>query len=435
MKTNIPTKTINVITMGCSKNLVDSEKLMGQLKQNNLEVTHESNSESDYVIINTCGFIKDAKEESIETILNYIEAKKAGLIKKVFVMGCLSERYLKDLKEELIDADGIYGVHDMEAIIEDIGADYKKELIGERMLSTPKHYAYLKVSEGCDRTCSFCAIPIIRGKNISLSIEDLILEATKLSNLGVKELILIAQDLTYYGVDLYGKKMLGKLLEELSNIKGIEWIRLHYTYPTQFPDDVLQLMKDKNNICNYMDIPLQHISDRILTSMKRGHKGSTTRKLLKKFREFVPDINIRTTMIVGYPGETEEEFQELLDFVKESRFDRLGAFTYSPEEDTPAFPLGDNIDEDTKIERLNRLMELQENISFEKNEEKIDKTLKVLIDRKEDAEYFGRTEYDSPEVDNEVIIESPNELIIGNFYNVKITGAEAFDLRGEIIAI
>jgi ribosomal protein S12 methylthiotransferase len=435
MKTNIPTKTINVITMGCSKNLVDSEKLMGQLKQNNLEVTHESNSESDYVIINTCGFIKDAKEESIETILNYIEAKKAGLIKKVFVMGCLSERYLKDLKEELIDADGIYGVHDMEAIIEDIGADYKKELIGERMLSTPKHYAYLKVSEGCDRTCSFCAIPIIRGKNISLSIEDLILEATKLSNLGVKELILIAQDLTYYGVDLYGKKMLGKLLEELSNIKGIEWIRLHYTYPTQFPDDVLQLMKDKNNICNYMDIPLQHISDRILTSMKRGHKGSTTKKLLKKFREFVPDINIRTTMIVGYPGETEEEFQELLDFVKESRFDRLGAFTYSPEEDTPAFPLGDNIDEDTKIERLNRLMELQEDISFEKNEEKIGKTLKVLIDRKEDAEYFGRTEYDSPEVDNEVIIESPNELIIGNFYNVKITGAEAFDLRGEIIAI
>jgi len=434
MKTNIPTKTINVITMGCSKNLVDSEKLMGQLKQNNLKVSHESNTESDYVIINTCGFIKDAKEESIETILNYIEAKKAGLIKKVFIMGCLSERYLDDLKEDLIDADGIYGVHDMEAIIEDIGADYKKELIGERMLSTPKHYAYLKISEGCDRTCSFCAIPLIRGKNISLPIEELVIEAKKLRDQGVKEIMLIAQDLTYYGVDLYGKKMLGKLLEKLSNIDGLEWIRLHYTYPTQFPDDVLQLMKEKSNICHYMDIPLQHISDRILTSMKRGHKGSTTRKLLKKFREFMPDINIRTTMIVGYPGETEEEFQELLDFVKESRFDRLGAFTYSPEEDTPAFVIEDNISEDEKMDRLNRLMELQEEISFEKNEEKIGRTLKVIIDRKEGAEYYGRTEYDSPEVDNEVIIETNNKLIVGDFYKVKITGAEAFDLRGEIIS-
>jgi len=433
MKTNIPTQKINVITMGCSKNLVDSEKLMGQLKHNNLEVTHESNAESDYVIINTCGFIKDAKEESIETILNYIEAKKAGLIKKVFVMGCLSERYIDDLKEELKDADGIYGVHDMEAIIADIGADYKKDLVGERMLSTPKHYAYLKVSEGCDRTCSFCAIPLIRGKNISLSIESLIIEAEKLRDKGVKEIMLIAQDLTYYGVDLYGKKMLGVLLEKLSNIEGLEWIRLHYTYPTQFPDDVLQLMKDKSNICHYMDIPLQHINDRILTSMKRGHNGSTTRSLLKKFREFVPDINIRTTMIVGYPGETEEEFQELLDFVEESRFDRLGAFTYSPEEDTPAFEHEDDVSEDIKVDRLNRLMELQEEISFEKNEEKIGKTLKVIIDRKEGNEYFGRTEYDSPEVDNEVIIEVSEELTIGDFYNVKITGAEAFDLRGELV--
>lgn len=433
MKTNIPTKTINVITMGCSKNLVDSEKLMGQLKLNNLEVTHESNIESDYVIINTCGFIKDAKEESIETILNFIEAKKAGLIKKVFVMGCLSERYLDDLKEELIDADGIYGVHDMEEIISDIGADYKKDLIGERLLSTPKHYAYLKVSEGCDRTCSFCAIPLIRGKNISLPIEELVTEAEKLRDNGVKEIMLIAQDLTYYGVDLYGQKMLGKLLEELSCIKGIEWIRLHYTYPTQFPDDVLQLMKEKSNICNYMDIPLQHINDRILTSMKRGHKGSTTRKLLKKFREFVPDINIRTTMIVGYPGETEEEFQELLDFVKESRFDRLGAFTYSPEEDTPAYPIADDVSEETKTDRLNRLMELQEQISFEKNEDKIGKIFKVIIDKKEGNEYFGRTEYDSPEVDNEVIIETAENLVTGEFYKVKITGAEAFDLRGEVI--
>ena len=291
--------------MGCSKNLVDSEKLMGQLKINHLEVTHESDEESDYVIINTCGFIKDAKEESIETILNFIEAKKHGLIKKVYMMGCLSERYIEDFKNEFPDLDGIYGVNNLQEIIEDIGVDYRKELIGERMLTTPKHYAYLKVSEGCDRTCAFCAIPLIRGKHISLPIEELIIEAEKLSKLGVKELILIAQDLTFYGVDIYGKKMLADLLEKLSNIAGIEWIRLHYTYPTQFPDEVLQLMKEKINICHYMDIPLQHINDRILKAMKRGHDGNTTRNLLKKFRKYVPDINIRSTLIVGFPGETE----------------------------------------------------------------------------------------------------------------------------------
>ncbi len=432
MKTNIEKRKINVITMGCSKNLVDSEKLMGQLKYNNLEVSHESDTQADYVVINTCGFIKDAKEESIEAILNLLDAKKAGLVKKVYVMGCLSERYLNDLKSEFTDADGIYGAHNLEEIVNDIGADYKKDLIGERVISTPSHYAYLKISEGCDRTCAFCAIPLIRGKHISLSMEDIITEAEKLSANGVKEIMLIAQDLTYYGLDLYGKKMLGKLLEKLSEVKGIEWIRLHYTYPTQFPDDVLQLMKDKSNICHYMDIPLQHINDRILTSMKRGHTGATTRNLLKKFREFVADINIRTTLIVGYPGETEEEFQELLDFVAESKFDRLGAFTYSPEENTSAFKLEDNVSEEVKVDRLNRLMDLQTQISLEKNESRIGNIYKVIIDRKEGNQYFGRTEYDSPEVDNEVIITPERELKIGEFYQVKIVGADSFDLIGEL---
>jgi len=432
MKTNIAKRKINVITMGCSKNLVDSEKLMGQLRYNNLEVSHESDAEADYVVINTCGFIKDAKEESIETILNLLEAKKAGLVKKVYVMGCLSERYLDDLKAEFTDADGIYGAHNLEEIVNDIGADYKKDLIGERVISTPSHYAYLKVSEGCNRTCAFCAIPLIRGKHISLPMEDLVIEAEKLAAKGVKEIMLIAQDLTYYGVDIYGKKMLGELLDKLSEVKGIEWIRLHYTYPTQFPDNVLQLMKDKSNICHYMDIPLQHINDRILKSMKRGHTGETTRNLLKKFREYVADINIRTTLIVGYPGETEEEFQELLDFVTESKFDRLGAFTYSPEENTGAFELEDDVSEEVKVDRLNRLMDLQGQISLEKNEAKIGNTYKVIIDRKEGDEYYGRTEYDSPEVDNEVIISPENELKIGEFYQVKIVGADSFDLIGEL---
>jgi ribosomal protein S12 methylthiotransferase len=432
MQTNISKRKINVITMGCSKNLVDSEKLMGQLKYNNLEVAHESDAEADYVVINTCGFIKDAKEESIETILNFLDAKKAGLVKKVYVMGCLSERYLEDLKSEFTDADGIYGAHNLEEIVNDIGADYKKDLIGERVISTPSHYAYLKVSEGCNRTCAFCAIPLIRGKHISLPMEEIIIEAEKLSAKGVKEIMLIAQDLTYYGVDIYGKKMLGELLDKLSDVKGIEWIRLHYTYPTQFPDNVLQMMKDKSNICHYMDIPLQHINDRILKSMKRGHTGETTRNLLKKFREYVADINIRTTLIVGYPGETEEEFQELLDFVAESKFDRLGAFTYSPEENTSAFELEDNVSEEVKVERLNRLMDLQGQISLEKNEARIGNTYKVIIDRKEGKDYFGRTEYDSPEVDNEVIITPKDNLKIGEFYQVKIIGADSFDLIGEI---
>jgi len=426
-------KKVNVVTLGCSKNLVDSEMLMGQLRENNVEVSHESGEESDVVIINTCGFIQDAKEESIDTIINFIDAKKAGLIEKVYVMGCLSERYHDELKKEFDEVDAVFGVHDMKEIIEEIGVNYKKELIGERLITTPKHYAYLKVSEGCDRSCSFCAIPLIRGKNVSIKIEDLIIEAKKLVAKGVKELILIAQDLTYYGVDIYGKKKLGELIDQLSKIEGVEWIRLHYTYPTQFPDDVLELMKERENICNYIDIPLQHISDRILTSMKRGHKGEVSRKLIKKFRSEIPDMTIRTTMIVGYPGETEEEFQELLDFVRESKFERMGAFTYSPEENTPAFVLEDDIPEEVKIDRLNKLLALQEEISMERNQEKIDKTFKVLIDRYEDGTYYGRSEYDSPEVDNEVIIETNDKLTIGDFYQVKIDEAAPFDLFGHIV--
>jgi ribosomal protein S12 methylthiotransferase len=405
---------------------------MGQLQKNKLIVQHESGEKSDIVVINTCGFIQDAKEESIETILNFIKAKKEGLIEKVYVMGCLSERYRDEIEKEFDDVDAVFGVHDLKEIIEEIGVDYKKDLVGERLLTTPSHYAYLKVSEGCDRTCSFCAIPVIRGKNISLSIEDLVTEAHKLAKKGVKELILIAQDLTYYGVDLYGKKMLGALIDKLSKIEGIEWIRLHYTYPTQFPDDVLEMMKERDNICNYIDIPLQHITDRILLSMKRGHKGEVSRNLIKKFRSEIPEMSIRTTMIVGYPGETEEEFEELLDFVRESKFDRMGAFTYSPEENTPAFVLEDDIPEEVKIDRLNRLMALQEEISLERNQEKIGKTFKVLIDKFEDGAYYGRTEFDSPEVDNEVILENESDLNIGDFYMVNITDADPFDLRGSI---
>ncbi len=430
---NISKSRINFITMGCSKNLVDSEKVMAQLKMNNLEVTHESGEIADYVVVNTCGFIQDSKEESIEVILNLLDKKAEGEIRKVFVMGCLSERYLDELKSEFVDLDGIYGVNDMQQIVEDIGADYKKELIGERMLTTPKHYAYLKVSEGCDRTCAFCAIPNIRGKNVSLSIEALTNETIQLAKKGVKELILIAQDLTYYGVDLYGRKRLGDLLKELVKVEGIEWIRLHYTYPTQFPNDVLELMKNETKICHYMDIPLQHINDRILTSMRRGHSGDTTRKLVDRFRNYVPDINIRTTLIVGYPGETEVEFNELLDFVKKYKFDRLGAFTYSPEEGTPAFVIEDDVPEEVKIDRLNQLMDIQEQISLDKNEARIGNTYKVLIDKYENGNYYGRTQYDSPEVDNEVIINNETELEIGEFYQVLVSEAEAFDLIGSVI--
>lgn len=432
MKTKSKNKTINIITMGCSKNLVDSEHLMGQLNANNLRVVHESDAErNDIVIINTCGFIKDAKEESIDMILSAVEAKKAGDVEKVYVMGCLSERYKKELPEEIDGVDGFYGAADLKKIVHDLGADYKSELVGERMITTPSHYAYLKISEGCDRKCSFCAIPLIRGKHQSVPMEELLIEAEKLAKKGVKELILIAQDLIYYGIDIYKKQALAEMLTALVKIEGIEWIRLHYTFPTNFPLEVLEIIKNQEKITNYIDIPLQHISDRILRSMKRGHTGNGTRELVKSMREKVPDVALRTTFIVGYPGETEAEFEELLQFVKEARFDRLGVFTYSPEEDTAAFKLDDDISEDIKQERKEKLMEIQEEISFEINQKRIGKIFKVLIDRYEKPYFIGRTQYDSPEVDNEVLITAKaKSLKIGQFYNIRINEADSFDLYG-----
>lgn len=421
--------------MGCSKNLVDSEHLMGQLKANDLRVVHESNDEeSDIVIINTCGFIADAKEESIDMILDAVEAKKAGEIEKVYVMGCLSERYKKELPEEIDGVDGFYGAADLHRIIEDLGANYKSELVGERLLTTPSHYAYLKISEGCDRKCSFCAIPLIRGKHKSVPKEELLIEAQKLADKGVKELILIAQDLIWYGIDIYKKQALAELVKELAKIEGIEWIRLHYTFPTNFPEDVLDLIREEPKVTNYIDIPLQHISDRLLRSMKRGHTGKGTRALVKSMREKIPGVAIRTTFIVGYPGETEEEFNELLEYVKEERFERLGVFTYSPEEDTSAFKLEDDVPEDVKQARKELLMEVQQSISEEINQNRIGDTYKVIIDRQEDIYYVGRTEYDSPDVDNEVLIcGEQSELQIGSFYNILITKADSFDIYGKVM--
>jgi ribosomal protein S12 methylthiotransferase len=424
------TKKVNIITLGCSKNLVDSENLLGELKARGMEVMHESEQESDYVIINTCGFIGDAKEESIDTILQYAGAKKEGLFEKLFVTGCLSQRYADHLRKEIHEVDGFYGTEDIPAILKDLGFDPKKDLHGERFLTTPSHYAYLKISEGCDRKCSFCAIPLIRGKHKSRSIESLVEEAERLVDKGVKELILIAQDLTWYGKDLYREQKLAELLERLSDVEGLEWIRLHYAYPASFPMEVLEVMRERENICNYLDIPLQHISDPVLKSMKRGINAADSRKLIKEIREKVPGIAIRTTMLVGYPGETEEDFRELLDFVKESRFERLGVFTYSPEEGTSSFDLEDNVPEDVKQRRLEELLEVQQSISLELNELKIDQAFRVLIDGKEGDVWTGRTEFDSPEVDNEVIINEPG-LNEGNFYDIRITSASEFDLYGE----
>lgn len=420
--------------MGCSKNLVDSEHLMGQLKANDLRVVHETNEKSDIVIINTCGFIADAKEESIDMILDALEAKKAGEVEKVYVMGCLSERYKKELPDEIDGVDGFYGAADLPKIVRDLGADYKTELVGERLLTTPSHYAYLKISEGCDRKCSFCAIPLIRGKHKSVPQEELLIEAQKLADKGVKELILIAQDLIWYGIDIYKKQALSELVKELAKIEGIEWIRLHYTFPTNFPEDVLDLIRDEPKVTNYIDIPLQHISDHLLRSMKRGHTGKGTRALVKSMREKVPGVAIRTTFIVGYPGETEEDFNELLEYVKEERFERLGVFTYSAEEDTAAFKLEDDVPEEIKQERKEKLMEVQESISAEINQGRIGDIYKVIIDREEDIYYVGRTEYDSPEVDNEVLIcGEQSELQIGSFYNILITKADSFDLYGKVM--
>ena len=431
MKTK-PKQKINIITMGCSKNLVDSEQLMRQLKDN-YDVVHESEKEdADIIIINTCGFIADAKQESIDTILNFSEAKKTGKIKKVYVMGCLSQRYKKELSEEMPEVDAFYGVNDLTDLLKTLEIDLKTQLLGERMLTTPKHYAYLKIAEGCNRNCSFCAIPLIRGKNISKPMEDLLAEAEWLVKQGVKELILIAQDLTYYGMDLYKKRKLAELLEKLSAIKGLEWIRLHYTYPASFPMEVIKVMAKHDNICKYLDIPLQHINSNILASMKRNIDGSKTRELVAKMRAKVPGISIRTTLIVGYPGETYAQFEELKRFVAESKFERLGVFTYSPEENTSAYKLKDNISAKTKEKRRSEIMELQQLISADINNAKIGKVYKTIIDRKEGDYWIGRTEFDSPEVDNEVLITSDKKLSMGNFYQVKITHAEDYDLYGIV---
>ena len=425
---------INVITLGCSKNVYDSEVLMGQLKASGKDVEHEAPAEREgnIVVINTCGFINNAKEESINTILEYVDKKDQGIVDKVFVTGCLSERYRPDLEAEIPNVDQYFGTTDLPLLLKALGADYKHELLGERLTTTPKNYAYLKIAEGCDRPCSFCAIPIMRGKHVSQSIEKLVKEAEGLAKNGVKELILIAQDLTYYGLDLYKKRNLAELLENLVKVEGIEWIRLHYAFPTGFPMDVLELMKNEPKICNYLDIPLQHISDNILKSMRRGTTQEKTTQLLKDFRAAVPGITIRTTLIVGYPGETEEDFEILKNWVKEMRFERLGCFAYSHEENTHAFTLEDDVPEEVKQTRATEIMDLQAQISWDLNQEKLDKTFKCIIDRKEGQYFIGRTESDSPDVDNEVLIDaSKHYLKTGEFANIKIFDATEFDLYGE----
>jgi len=423
---------INVITLGCSKNTYDSEVLMGQLKASGKDVVHEQ--EGNIVVINTCGFINNAKEESINTILEYVDKKENGIVDKVFVTGCLSERYRPDLEKEIPNVDQYFGTTDLPLLLKALGADYKHELLGERLTTTPKNYAYLKIAEGCDRPCSFCAIPIMRGKHVSQTIEKLVKEAEGLAKNGVKELILIAQDLTYYGLDLYKKRNLAELLENLVKVEGIEWIRLHYAFPTGFPMDVLELMKREPKICNYIDIPLQHISDNILKSMRRGTTKEKTTKLLKDFRAAVPGMTIRTTLIVGYPGETKEDFEIMRDWVQEMKFERLGCFTYSHEENTHAYLLEDNVPEEVKQARAAEIMDLQSQISWDLNQEKVGQTFKCIIDRKEGQYFIGRTEFDSPDVDNEVLIDASKFYVkTGDFINVKIIEATEFDLYGEPI--
>lgn len=418
---------INVVTLGCSKNVYDSEVLMGQLKANGKEVVHEQ--EGNIVVINTCGFIDNAKEESVNTILEFVDKKQQGLVDKVFVTGCLSERYKPDLQKEIPDVDQYFGTTELPQLLKVLGADYKHELIGERLTTTPKNYAYLKISEGCDRPCSFCAIPLMRGKHVSKPIEELVIEAQKLAKKGVKELILIAQDLTYYGLDIYQKRNLAALLDALVAVEGIEWIRLHYAFPTGFPMEVLEVMKRESKICNYIDIPLQHIADPVLKSMRRGTTYEKTNALLRKFRELMPEMAIRTTLIVGYPGETEEDFQVLKNWVKEMRFERLGCFTYSHEENTHAFSLEDDVPQEVKQQRAQEIMDLQAQISWDLNQEKIGKTFKCIIDRKEGMYFVGRTEFDSPDVDNEVLIDATQHYVkVGDFCEVEITDATEFDL-------
>ena len=421
---------INVVTLGCSKNIYDSEVLMGQLRASNKEVVHEE--EGNVVVINTCGFIANAKEESVNTILEYVQKKEAGEVDKVFVTGCLSERYKPDLMEEIPNVDEYFGTSDLPNLLKALGADYKHELLGERLTTTPKNYAYLKIAEGCDRPCSFCAIPLMRGKHKSKPMEALVTEAEGLAANGVRELILIAQDLTYYGLDPYKKRNLAELLRQLVKVDGIDWIRLHYAFPTGFPMDVLEVMRMEPKICNYIDIPLQHIADPILKSMRRGTTRSKTTQLLKDFRTAVPEMAIRTTLIVGYPGETEEDFQILKEWVKAMRFERLGCFTYSHEENTHAYTLEDDVPEVVKQQRANEIMEIQSQISWELNQEKIGKRFRCIFDRKEGIHFVGRTEYDSPDVDNEVLVDARKHYLkLGEFVDIQIVDALDYDLYGE----
>ena len=436
MKTKTLKKNkVNVVTLGCSKNIFDSEVMMAQLKGNKFEVEHESqHDDAEIVIINTCGFIDNAKQESIDTIIRYADAKSEGLVSKVYVTGCLSERYRDELEKEIPEVDAFFGTRELPRLLKTLKADYKHELIGERLLTTPNHYAYFKIAEGCDRPCSFCAIPIMRGKHVSTPIEELVKQAQGLAAKGVKELMLIAQDLTYYGLDIYKKRALAELIDKLADVEGIEWIKLHYAFPSGFPMDVLDVMNKRSNVCNYLDIPLQHGSTRILQAMRRGITREKTEELITEIRAKVPGIAIRTTLIAGYPGETEEDFQEMYDWVERSRFERLGIFTYSHEENTHAHNFEDDVPEEVKRERADRIMELQSGISYELNQAKVGKTFKVLFDRVEGDYFIGRTEFDSPEVDNEVLVKKADHFVrIGDFADVEITSADHYDLYGKVI--
>ncbi len=434
MKTKTLRKSkVHVVTLGCSKNTVDSEVLMGQLRANNFTVAHDSdNDDSEVVIINTCGFIDNAKQESINTILEYSDHKRAGRIDKLIVTGCLSQRYRDELKDEMKEVDSWFGTSEMPRLLKTLKADYKHELVGERLLTTPSHYAYVKISEGCNRTCSFCAIPLMRGKHISKPMEEIEAEIKKLVRQGVKEFLLIAQELTYYGLDLYKERKLPELLHRIADIDGVEWIRLHYAYPNKFPVEILDVVRERSNICNYLDIPFQHISDPVLKAMKRQTDKAEITALINTIRERVPGIALRTTMLVGFPGERKEHFDELVEFVKEVKFDRLGVFTYSHEEGTSGYDLKDDVTVATKKKRAQQLMDVQQEISRAKNEGQIGRTLRVLFDRKEGEYFIGRTEHDSPEIDNEVLVRATDTYLrVGDFANIKITGAEEFDLYGE----
>lgn len=424
---------VNIVTLGCSKNTVDSEVLLSQLRANDVEAHHQREKDDcNIIIVNTCGFIDNAKKESIDTILNYADAKASGEIDKLYVTGCLSHRYMDELQLEIPEVDAWFGTLDLPKMLQKFNADYKHELIGERSISTPSHYAYLKISEGCNRTCSFCAIPLMRGNHVSKSIEDVIKEAKYLASIGVKEIMLIAQELTYYGLDIYKKRALADLLFELNKVDGIEWIRLHYAYPSKFPMEIIDAIKKCERVCNYLDMPLQHASDNMLKAMNRQITRAETTQLIEDIRTQIPDIGLRTTMLVGFPGETEQDIEELIEFIKIMRFERLGVFTYSHEEGTSGYLLADTVSDEEKAERASRIMEVQQQISWDKNQEKVGKIYKVIIDSKEGGNFIGRTEFDSPEVDNEVLIDaSQHYLRIGDFANIKITRAEEFDLFGE----